>query len=89
MRGHAVIALLLLCLSLGATAGERRELEGAKIKGETAMPKVLFIVPWQNSALGTLPLLPQQSVLDSYLLPGSVAALEGAAPRSSGAEEQE
>ena len=52
------VALLVLCLSViltsGAWAADRLELDATAIKGSRELPKVLYIVPWQNARLGAL-----------------------------------
>lgn len=58
-----ILAPLLLCVtsfSYVVHAEERLDLDGATITGNQALPKVLYIVPWQDSSAAP----------DDELLPG-------------------
>ncbi|MBI3562795.1 MAG: hypothetical protein HY080_13870 [Gammaproteobacteria bacterium] len=53
-----------LCL-----ADETLEMQGTKIHGNVELPKVLYIVPWQQSELPEISQPPLESLIDEALSP--------------------
>ena len=49
-----LIFLFLLSIGSGVLAADRLELEDTSIIGSRELPKVLYIVPWKKSRIGTL-----------------------------------
>jgi hypothetical protein len=47
-KAQLVTALLIASLSHTGYAGDRLELETTYIKGNTEMPQIIYIVPWQD-----------------------------------------
>ena len=43
-----IIPIFLVLLSTSLQAAERLNMEGTKIRGNQELPKVLYIVPWQD-----------------------------------------
>lgn len=58
-----------LLLAGAARAVDRADLEGAQIKGNRELPKVLYIVPWKQPLPTDLVGRPAQSLLDEALAP--------------------
>ncbi len=48
---------------------DQLELRSTVIKGNAELPKVLYIVPWQNAGAGDLDGRPMNSLLDEVLAP--------------------
>lgn len=61
-------ATLLLVLIGSANAEVRIELEGTEISAARELPKVLYLVPWQQSKPDPRP-LPMRSLIDDTLSP--------------------
>lgn len=61
------ICLFLLCAT--PYAAERLNMEGTKIRGNQELPKVLYIVPWQEAEVPNLSQPPLQSLIDEALTP--------------------
>ncbi len=51
------------------TAADRLELDSSSIRGNQELPKVLYIVPWKDPALGDLVGKPVNSLVDEVLAP--------------------
>ena len=51
------------------TAADRLELDSTSIRGNQELPKVLYIVPWKDPALGDLVGKPVNSLVDEVLSP--------------------
>lgn len=51
------------------TASDRLELDATSIRGNQELPKVLYIVPWKDPALGDLVGKPVNSLVDEVLAP--------------------
>lgn len=66
---NSLLALCLVLLSNGAYAAERLDMEGTKIRGNQELPKVLYIVPWQEAEVPNLSQPPLQSLIDEALTP--------------------
>jgi hypothetical protein len=49
-----IFVVLVLIAPVGAFAADRIELDATAIQGSRELPKVLYIVPWQSSRLGSL-----------------------------------
>ena len=62
----ATIWLFCLCVSTG-NAADRINLKGMKVKGNTELPKVLYIIPWKQAPVGDLVGKPVESLLDETL----------------------
>lgn len=69
MPRHITLALLLCCMSTLSLAEERLDMEGAKVHGNVELPKVLYIVPWQQSELPDIGQPPLESLIDEALSP--------------------
>lgn len=57
MKNYTVVSiffLILLLIGSGVQAADRLELEDTSIIGSRELPKVLYIVPWKKSRIGTL-----------------------------------
>lgn len=83
MRMRNLFLLLLLMPLLPAHAQEVIELETTTIKGNTELPKYLYVVPWQNSKSksGGDRKLKLPNLYGEYfdpLMPESLAAASGA-----------
>ena len=61
------LGLALVTCSLQAT--ERLDMHGTKIRGNQELPKVLYIVPWQDAEVPNLSQPPLQSLIDEALKP--------------------
>lgn len=61
--------LLCICIAVPVIAEERIDMEGAKIHGNVELPKVLYIVPWQQSELPDVGQPPLESLIDEALSP--------------------
>jgi len=46
--------LIMICSNGYVLAADRLELDGTSIVGSRELPKVLYIVPWKKSRIGTL-----------------------------------
>jgi hypothetical protein len=42
------VPLIALCASISAHAGEKIELDTTYFKGNKELPKILYVVPWQD-----------------------------------------
>ncbi len=62
------VMLLLALASSSASADVRIELEGTEISAARELPKVLYLVPWQQSKPDPRP-LPMRSLIDDTLSP--------------------
>lgn len=62
----ASILLFCLCVSTGYAA-DRINLNGVKVKANTELPKVLYIIPWKQAPVGDLVGKPVESLLDETL----------------------
>ncbi len=69
MHRYINLTLLLCCLSPYGLAEERLEMEGSKVHGNQELPKVLYIVPWQQSELPDIGQPPLESLIDEALSP--------------------
>lgn len=63
------IALGALLFSGAANAEDRLKLDGAEIRGNSELPKVLNIVPWHKAEGPELIGRPVESLLDEALAP--------------------
>lgn len=63
------LILLIMAFTFPALAEERIDMEGAKIHGNVELPKVLYIVPWQQSELPDVGQPPLESLIDEALSP--------------------
>lgn len=64
--------LLILMAGTLATvcfAEDKLEMEGTRIHGNVELPKVLYIVPWQQSELPEVGQPPLESLIDEALTP--------------------
>jgi hypothetical protein len=68
MLGIAV-TLAALCSATAAVAADRAELDPITLRGNRALPKVLYLVPWRPPAAGDLVGKPVESLLDETLSP--------------------
>jgi hypothetical protein len=50
-------------------AADRLELDASSIRGNQELPKVMYIVPWKDPALGDLVGKPVNSLVDEALAP--------------------
>jgi hypothetical protein len=64
-----ILSLGLTLLSCSLQAAERLDMEGTKIRGNQELPKVLYIVPWQDAEVPNLNQPPLQSLIDEALKP--------------------
>lgn len=64
-----ILSLALILLSTPLFAAERLNMEGTKIRGNQELPKVLYIVPWQEAEVPDLSQPPLQSLIDEALTP--------------------
>ena len=48
------ILMLIVSVSMQTFAADRIELDSTAIQGSRELPKVLYIVPWKSSRLGSL-----------------------------------
>jgi len=64
-----VLGLSLALISCSLQAAERLNMEGTKIRGNQELPKVLYIVPWQDAEVPNLNQPPLQSLIDEALKP--------------------
>ena len=48
---------------------DRMDLESTSIRGNQELPRVLYIVPWKDSALGDVAGKPMNSLIDEVLAP--------------------
>jgi hypothetical protein len=69
MPRYISLALLLCCVSTLSLAEERLDMEGATVHGNVELPKVLYIVPWQQSELPDIGQPPLESLIDEALSP--------------------
>ena len=65
------ILLLLMASALASicVAEDKLEMEGTRIHGNVELPKVLYIVPWQQSELPEVGQPPLESLIDEALTP--------------------
>lgn len=49
----AVIFFIAIAISAGTRAEDKIELKTTVIKGNTELPKILYVVPWQDAEAGT------------------------------------
>ena len=59
-----LLPLCLVLLSSSIYAAERLNMEGTRIRGNQELPKVLYIVPWQEAEVPNLSQPPLQSLID-------------------------
>lgn len=59
----------LFAVTSASYAADRADLEGATIRGNRELPKVLYIVPWKQPVTGELVGKPVKSLLDEALAP--------------------
>jgi hypothetical protein len=64
-----ILPICLTLLSGSLHAAERLNMEGTKIRGNQELPKVLYIVPWQEAEVPNLSQPPLQSLIDEALTP--------------------
>lgn len=64
-----LIPLCLMLLVGQVLAAERLDMEGTKIRGNQELPKVLYVVPWQEADIPNLSQPPLQSLIDEALTP--------------------
>ena len=64
-----ILLLVLLGYAQGLLAEEQIDLEGTSIRGNRALPKVLYIVPWKSPGSKDLVGKPVNSLLDEALEP--------------------
>ena len=64
-----IIPIFLVLLSTSLQAAERLNMEGTKIRGNQELPKVLYIVPWQEAEVPNLSQPPLQSLINEALTP--------------------
>jgi hypothetical protein len=64
-----LISISVALLSVSLHAAERLDMEGTKIRGNQELPKVLYIVPWQEAEIPDLSQPPLQSLIDEALTP--------------------
>ncbi len=69
MPRQFTLTLLLCCISAFGLAEERLDMEGTKVHGNAELPKVLYIVPWQQSELPDIGQPPLESLIDEALSP--------------------
>lgn len=55
--------------SMPLHAADRMNMQGTKIRGNQELPKVLYIVPWQEAKVPNLSQPPLQSLIDEALSP--------------------
>ncbi|MDH5571400.1 MAG: hypothetical protein OEY89_06515 [Gammaproteobacteria bacterium] len=63
------LAALLCCLSLDVLAVDRLEMDAVSIKGNSELPKSLYIVPWQQAEQSALNGQLVNDLLESILTP--------------------
>lgn len=51
--GTHLVFIPLMLVSFASLAADRLELEGTSIVGSRELPKVLYIVPWKKTQVGT------------------------------------
>lgn len=63
--------LLLICVlaSGQVLAADRMDMKGTKIHGNQELPKMLYIVPWQDAKAPNLSQPPLKSLIDEALTP--------------------
>ncbi len=60
MRNTLINSISILVMAVASSTGglvnaaDTLDLEGTSIKGSRELPKVLYIVPWKNTRLGSL-----------------------------------
>ena len=54
---------------VASAASDRLDLDATSIRGNQELPKVLYIVPWKDPALGDLVGKPVNSLVDEVLAP--------------------
>ncbi len=54
MRFYLVAAAMIIFTSPDIFAADRIELDSTAIQGSRELPKILYIVPWKSSRLGSL-----------------------------------
>ena len=63
------VVLGIACMSFGAMAQDRADMDRTQIIGNRELPKVLYIVPWKKPVPGDLAGRPPVSVLDEAMAP--------------------
>ena len=66
-KSHIAFGIALLTGTL--QAAERLDMEGTRIRGNQELPKVLYIVPWQQAEVPDLSQPPLESLIDEALTP--------------------
>lgn len=64
-----LLTLSILLLTGSVSAAERLDMEGTRIRGNQELPKVLYIVPWQQAEVPDLSQPPLESLIDEALTP--------------------
>ena len=63
------VCVLLSCLSMDLFAVDRLDMKGASIRGNSELPKSLYIVPWQQADQSALAGQLVHDLLDEILVP--------------------
>lgn len=64
------LTLIIYILAMGqGFAADRMDMKGTKIHGNQELPKVLYIVPWQDAKAPNLSQPPLKSLIDEALTP--------------------
>lgn len=62
--------LIIYAIAIGhASAAQRMDMKGTKIHGNQELPKVLYIVPWQDAKAPNLSQPPLKSLINEALTP--------------------
>ena len=69
MKNRIILTVGLLISSSLLHAEERLEMEGTTVRGNQELPKVLYIVPWQQSDIPNVTEPPLESLIDEALAP--------------------
>jgi hypothetical protein len=64
-----ILLISIAILSNSPHAAERLNMEGTRIRGNQELPKVLYIVPWQQAEVPDLSQPPLESLIDEALMP--------------------
>ena len=66
---RTLLILMTGALATMSIAEDKLEMEGTRIHGNVELPKVLYIVPWQQSELPEVGQPPLESLIDEALTP--------------------
>jgi hypothetical protein len=66
---RTLLALHFLALTAVGVAEDKIDMEGTRIHGNVELPKVLYIVPWQQAELPNVGQPPLESLIDEALTP--------------------